>query len=209
MPEDLKLFDQGKVLSTEEFLKIAIKYNKIGKDGSINRLGFHPLFAEGNYLLWARLFESNKAKPMQNGIIQSDEIIDSFEYLRKWRGNLSKDRLDKFIDKIYPEYAPSNKFPFTTGNMVFVINGSWLVESLRKYLKDEQWGVAPLPSDSGKNWSFIGNRAFVIPKGSRKLKEALSFIKFATGEEGQKIASRNMMQLPSLKLLANNSAWGK
>jgi multiple sugar transport system substrate-binding protein len=72
-------------------------------------------------------------------------------------------------------------------------------------IKDFDWDVAPFPRLSEKA-GVLHSDAYCISKGARA-DAAWRFVEFATGAEGQRIASEGGRTVPSLKEVANSDAY--
>lgn len=90
---------------------------------------------------------------------------------------------------------------FSAGKIAMMIDGHWMVPYYEKAITTFEWDVAPLPKDKRRaNWA--GGSAFCIMKGTKHLEEAWKFVKFATGEEGQKILVKLNFSTPARKSIA-------
>lgn len=80
--------------------------------------------------------------------------------------------------------------PFLTEQISMKVSGPWTVSAINKFKPDLEYGVFPMPTPTGDNFTtWSGGWSTVIPKGAKEKEAAWEFLKFFSGEEGQKIFS--------------------
>ncbi|MFN8525461.1 MAG: sugar ABC transporter substrate-binding protein [Chloroflexota bacterium] len=94
---------------------------------------------------------------------------------------------------------------FLRGKLGMVLNSRRIVPELRAGAKFA-WDVAPLPRGRERA-TVLHSDAYCMSAGSKNKPAAWELIQFAIGREGQEIASRLGRTVPSLKAVAESSAF--
>jgi ABC-type glycerol-3-phosphate transport system substrate-binding protein len=69
--------------------------------------------------------------------------------------------------------------PFLAGRLAMVFQGPWLANWARTYAPQLDYGVAAFPSSSlQRRHAFASSDVFVIPRGSRRPREAMTFLAY-------------------------------
>lgn len=91
--------------------------------------------------------------------------------------------------------------PFTNGNLAMFTSGPYMTSILKDSgLKDSQWGVAPLPSDT-ESASVLGGLDLAVLKNSSHQKEAVAFLKWFGSDKVQTDWAETLGFVPSKKSL--------
>jgi multiple sugar transport system substrate-binding protein len=79
--------------------------------------------------------------------------------------------------------------PFLSGKMAMSWNGPWIADHISKFAPKMDWDVASAPTVDALvkkgDFGWIGIDTFAIPKGAKNQKEALEFMIWFSGKEGQ------------------------
>ncbi len=74
---------------------------------------------------------------------------------------------------------------FEAGKIGMLGNGSFAYSELTAKFRNIHFGVTPIPGPNGGEASFAGGDTLAIPKGTRHLDDAWTFLKWATSKEAQ------------------------
>ena len=94
---------------------------------------------------------------------------------------------------------------FANGRLAMVLSSRRSTPTFRT-IESFDWDVAPLPTVGGPA-GILHSDAYCMTKGSDHKESAWSFMEFALGPEGQRIAARTGRTVPSLKEVANSNAF--
>jgi multiple sugar transport system substrate-binding protein len=96
---------------------------------------------------------------------------------------------------------PDAQMPFFTGKVAFVIDGNWLLATIKAVAPNLEYSVTYIPAPNGLKTSWSGGWSVVIPKGSKNVDAAYQLLRYETGEEGQTALLKEASALPTLKSL--------
>jgi len=99
---------------------------------------------------------------------------------------------------------------FGSGKVAMVISGSWaipfLADQYPNFKFGVDWDIAPVPKGPVKRATMAYTVALAISSNSKAVKEAVEFVKYVTGVEGQKLLVIKLGHtLPSIKALSNDT----
>jgi multiple sugar transport system substrate-binding protein len=163
----------------EDLDRMAGRMFKEDATGHFTHVGFVPWFSAGNFFLnsviwhgeWEREGKLTPADPRN---------VQTLCWMKSYADRYGNKKLITFLDSILQLANPYNHFGF-------VFLGCWDMWNIYpRYLhKDEDWGIAPLPTIDGSTAvTSEGGFSFVIPKGAAHEDEAWEFIKYAAYGEG-------------------------
>ncbi|MGM0879019.1 MAG: ABC transporter substrate-binding protein [Bacillota bacterium] len=159
------------------------------KDGSrFERIGFIPWFGQGWLYGWGWAFGGEFYNPETKTVTANDpKVIEALQWMTDFAKKYNVEDIAGFTDSQGTGAATD---PFLTGQLSMKVSGPWEVSAIKKFSPDLNYGVFPMPTPTGENhttWS--GGWSVVIPKGAKNKDAAWEFLKFFSGEEGQKIFS--------------------
>ncbi len=101
--------------------------------------------------------------------------------------------------------AESDEDRFANGTTAMLLQSRRVVPTLRQ-IEDFTWDVAPLPRGKVEA-GILHSDAYCMAAAAEDKEAARAFISFAVGPEGQPIAAQTGRTVPSLKEVANSSAF--
>ncbi len=156
------------------------------KEGSrFKRIGFIPWYNQGWLYSWGWAFGGDFYNEEEGNVTLDDpKIVESLEWMTGFAKKYDVEDITGFTDSS----GSGAMDPFLTGQLAMHIGGNWSISGYLKYKPDLNYGVAPIPTPTGDNFtSWSGGMAVVIPKGAKHPDEAWEFVKFFGSEEGQEI----------------------
>ncbi|KKK34415.1 ABC transporter substrate-binding protein [Mesobacillus campisalis] len=149
------------------------------------RIGFYPLWGSIGASSWMTNADDGKGF-IENGklAIDTPRKAEALHWLLGWKERLG----EKTVQTYQAEFGSEQSNPFIAGKVAMWVDIGTFYTQIRDYGQDLEFGVAPLPSfdeDSG-HWAEGGGFVAEIPKGADHPEEAMEFIKYLTGPEGQK-----------------------
>ena len=101
--------------------------------------------------------------------------------------------------------AEDDEARFANGRLAMLLSSRRSTPTFRT-ITGFEWDVAPLPPFQ-KKAGILHSDAYCMTKASKNKDAAWSFMEFALGPEGQRIAARTGRTVPSLKEVANSEAF--
>lgn len=194
----------------DELWEYADALDRINPDGSIERMGFFPLFGNASPEVWGYTNGVEWITADQQPMINSPKAVETVEWVQSW--------IERYggwqnVQDFRAQFgAPPNDIFMSSGvAMIADIAGyTSILQFYRPFVTLDdgsevrmEWGVGLLPyNESPGSWS--GGFAFSIPTGARNAEAAWEFIKCATGEEGQASWARDTYAQPAHVGAAND-----
>ncbi|MGM0922994.1 MAG: ABC transporter substrate-binding protein [Bacillota bacterium] len=159
----------------------------IKKGKRFSQIGFIPWLDQGWFYGWGWAFGGDFYNPETKEVTADDP--KNVEAL-KWITDYSKKYNIEDITAFTNSQGTGAMDPFLTGQISMKVSGPWTVSAINKFKPDLEYGVFPIPTPTGDNYStWSGGWSVIIPKGAKEKEAAWEFLKFFSGEEGQKIFS--------------------
>lgn len=171
----------------------------IKKGNRFERIGFIPWYGQGWMYTWGWVF-GGEFYDEDTGQVTADDpkIVEALQWMTDYAQEYGIENLTAFTDSA----GSGAESPFLTGQISMVVTVPSMVGSIKKYKPDLNYGVAPIPTPTGDDFTtWAGGWSFVIPKGAQNEEAAWEFMKFAAGPEGQKIYSEKTGNLASIKAI--------
>lgn len=150
----------------------------IVRDGKVTQLGFTLSPAMLGWWPWVwpcyfgeRLWDGKRAR------IDSERCREAARWVIDWRNEIGNDKVLAFEASALAIESAEN--PFLGGKLAMVFQGPWMTNWARKYAPDLDYGVASFPSstpDGGHAFASMDN--FVIPRGAKHPREAMTFLAY-------------------------------
>lgn len=176
----------------EEFNEAQRKLTKRDADGNIIQTGlsFRTTFpswfsAYYPYMFGAEPEDLYDAEAQK--FLKPPELYEAWEWLQSMAKEYGADDLQKFVAG-FGDWGTEAE-PFLSGKMAMTWNGPWIADHISKFAPDMDWGVASAPTVKEKvsegDFAWIGIDTMSIPKGAEHVEEAIDFMIWFSGKEGQ------------------------
>ncbi|MGN9779318.1 ABC transporter substrate-binding protein [Micromonospora sp. H33] len=184
-----------------ELSELAKKLTKKKPDGTLERVGFLPLFGfyENSPAHLAPLTGATWLKPDGTSNIGSDpkwlELITWQKELVDWYGY---DKLEAFRASLGDEWSADNAFQ--KGQLAMNIDGEWRLAFLRDQEKDVQFGVAPLPINDPSRYGagYVAGSVIGVSRTTKNAEAAWALVKYLTRDTGAIVKlSNGIRNLPT------------
>ena len=117
-------------------------------------------------------------------------------------------KVQTFISTYSPPNNPPQQGPFLIGKVAMMVNGDWMLNQIRQYAPNLNYGVTYIPvankGDPPSTWA--GGWSLCIPTGSKHVAEAFKFLSWMTGPDGQKAYTVGTLHLPTWKALLDDNS---
>ena len=137
------------------------------------------------YMFGASPADLYDAENMQ--FLKPDALYEAWEWLQAMAEEYGADAMREF-EAGFGGWGTEAE-PFLSGKMAMTWNGPWIADHIRQFAPDMDWGVASAPTvaelvDRGP-FGWVGIDNFAIPTGAENASEALEFMIWFSGPEGQ------------------------
>jgi multiple sugar transport system substrate-binding protein len=119
--------------------------------------------------------------------LKPEALYQAWEWLQSFPKEYGAQALQKFVSG-FGDWGTSAE-PFLSGKMAMSLNGPWIAQHIQQYAPNMNWGVAPAfavksVADKGP-FGWVGMDVMTIPKGAKNTKQAMDFMIWFSGKEGQ------------------------
>lgn len=194
-------------ITLDQLREISFKVNKLNARGTFDRIGFIPWYDQAINTTWgidfgARFFDPAKCEltPTEPAMLKAS----MFQY--DWAAKLTREKVDTFFAANQPSDAPPTQDAFFSGNLAMKITTNTYITNIQEYAPNTNYGVTyiPVPRQGDRPTTWSGGFSLVMPRGAHNSAGAYRFMRFMTGEEGQRIYTRMTGTLPSWASLLND-----
>jgi multiple sugar transport system substrate-binding protein len=210
---DPATFDSSKGPVTLDYVKqVAQKIDKMDASGNYTQVGFIPYdttYSQGWHYTWGFVFGGKFADLAAGKVTPTDPgVVKAFTFMKDWAGWMGPQKVQTFISTYSPPNNPPQQHPFLIGKVAMMINGDWMLNSIKQYAPNLNYGVTYIPvpakGDTSQTWS--GGWSFVVPKGSKHSQAAFDFISWMTGPVGEKMYTVGTSHMPTYKSVLNDNS---
>ncbi|NOU73509.1 extracellular solute-binding protein [Paenibacillus sp. LMG 31458] len=154
------------------------------KDGKrFKRIGFIPWYSQGWLYSWGWSFGGDFQDKSTGKITANDpKVVDALQWMTDFGKKYNVEDIAGFTSAA----GTDEMDPFISGQISMKISGNWTVAGIKKFKPNMNYGVTPIPTPTGSNFStWSGGMSLIIPKGSKNIEPAWKFLEFLGKEEGQ------------------------
>lgn len=174
------------------YSKVLTEFNK---DGTLKEAGFIPNW--GNSWLYLYAFQNNASfmsPDLKTCTLASPEVEQSLKFMQQGYdviGGYEK------AQNFQSGFQSDQNDPFILGKIAMKIDGDWIDDNIARYGPSLDFGVAPAPVPDDRYYhrgrfanekdtfiTWFGGFCYAIPRGAKNVKDAWTFIKFATSVKG-------------------------
>ncbi len=184
-----------------ELTDVAKKLTKRKADGSLERVGFLPLF--GFYEVSpAHLAPMTGAAWLKSDGTSAVGNDPKWQELIKWQKELvdwyGYDKLEAFRASLGDEWSADNAFQ--KGQVAMNLDGEWRLAFLRDQAKDVQFGVAPMPVGDASRYGagYVSGSVIGVSRTSKNPEAAWALVRYlATDTSAIVKLSNGIRNLPT------------
>lgn len=207
---DISALDPAKGPPTIDTIRAMANKVNHKTNGAYDVIGFIPYLNQGWHYTWGfayggSFFDAGACKVTPN----DPKIVQAFkDMFYDWDKALGVDAVQTFISSYNPPNQPAQQDPFLQGHLGFVVTGDWVLGQIATYAPNLNYGVTyiPVPHAGDQPATWAGGWSMVIPKGAKNAGGGYEFMKYITGEPGQRVYTKETQHTPTFKsLLSDNS----
>jgi multiple sugar transport system substrate-binding protein len=218
--EDPAQLDISKGPPTIELVnKIADKITKSDASGNYEVLGWLPggpheggtpgALDQGWHYTWGFVHGGNFADVAACKVTPTDPgVVAGYQFLYDWAKQRDPQKLSRWVSTNAPPKFPTQQNPFIIGKLGMVVTGDWRIAEMAKYAPNTKFGFTyiPVPQAGAQSATWAGGWSVALIPGSKVKDQAVRFMKYFGGEEGQKVYTKETAHLPTIKTLLTDTS---
>ncbi|SHN73421.1 carbohydrate ABC transporter substrate-binding protein, CUT1 family (TC 3.A.1.1.-) [Paenibacillus sp. ov031] len=175
--------DPNKPPQTIAELEAAAEKLTIKEGKRFKRIGFIPWYSQGWLYTWGWAFGGEFQDAATGKITANDpKVVEALQWMTDFGKKYNVEDIAGFTSAAGTEEMD----PFISGQVSMKISGNFTVKGIEKFKPDLNYGVAPIPTPTGANFTtWSGGGSAIIPKGAKNVAAAWKFLEFLGKEEGQ------------------------
>jgi multiple sugar transport system substrate-binding protein len=135
-------------------------------------------------------------------------VVAGFQFLYDWHKQRDPEKVSRWVSTNLPPNPPAAQNPFWTGKLGMTISGDWRIAEQRKYAPNGNYGFTFIPvtnaGDESATWA--GGWSMALIPNSKAKDQAIAFMKYIAGPEGQKVYTKESTHLPTIKSLLEDAS---
>lgn len=199
-------------LTIDQVRQVAMKLNKTDSSGAYTQVGFIPYdhtYSQGWHYTWGFDFGGKFADLQAGKITPTDPgVVKAYQFMKDWAAMMGPQKVQTFISTYAPPNNPPQQDPFLTGKVAMEVTGDWMLNNIRQYAPNLNYGVTyiPVPNAGDKPSTWAGGWSMVIPQGAKNAAAAWKFISWACGEPGSTMYTTGTHHLSPVKTVNDNNS---
>jgi multiple sugar transport system substrate-binding protein len=220
--EDPAQLDISKGPPTIELVtKIADKVAKKDASGAYDVMGWMPggpgaggnpgAFDQGWHYTWGFVNNGNFADLATCKVTPTDPgVVAGYQFMYDWSKAHDPQAIARWVTTNWPPNAAAATNPLWTGKLAMTISGDWRIAEQKQYAPTGNYGFTyiPVPKAGDKGATWAGGWSMALIPESKAADQAVKFMKYIAGPDGQKVYTKETSHLPTLQaLLADASLY--
>jgi multiple sugar transport system substrate-binding protein len=137
-------------------------------------------------------------------------VVAGYQFMYDWAKAHDPQAVSRWVTTNLPPNPPAAQNPFWTGKLAMTISGDWRIAEQMKYAPTGHYAFTYIPvakaGDTSATWA--GGWSMALIPNSQAAAQAVKFMKFIAGPEGQTTYTKESTHLPTLNaLLADPSLY--
>jgi multiple sugar transport system substrate-binding protein len=199
--------------------KIADKISKKDAAGNYTTMGWMPggpgpggnpgAFDQGWHYTWGFVNGGNFADLASCKVTPTDPgVVAGYQFLYDWHKQRNPQAIARWVSSNLAPNAPAAQNPFWTGKLGMTISGDWRIAEQQKYAPNGHYAFTyiPVPKAGDKGATWAGGWSMALIPGSQSKDQAVKFMKYIAGPDGQKVYTQESKHLPTLKALLSDKS---
>jgi multiple sugar transport system substrate-binding protein len=218
--EDPAQLDISKGAPTIELVnKIADKISKKDASGNYDVIGWLPggpheggtpgAFDQGWHYTWGFAFGGKFADTAACKVTPTDPgVVAGYQFLYDWAKQRDPQAITRWVSTNLPPNPPAQSNPIWTQKLGMTISGDWRIAEQVKYAPDGHYGFTyiPVPKAGDKSATWAGGWSMALIPDSKVSEQAIKFMEYIAGPEGQKVYTKDSTHLPTIKSLLEDAS---
>jgi multiple sugar transport system substrate-binding protein len=193
---------------------MADKVSKKDASGNYDVMGWMPggpgaggnpgAFDQGWHYTWGFVNGGKFADLATCKVTPTDPgVVAGFQFLYDWAKAHDPQAVARWVTTNLPPNPPAAQNPFWTGKLAMTISGDWRIAEQVKYAPNGHYGFTfiPVPKAGDKSATWAGGWSMALIPDSQAKDQAIKFMQYIAGPEGQKVYTKESTHLPTLSAL--------
>jgi multiple sugar transport system substrate-binding protein len=198
---------------------IADKINKKDASGNYDVMGWMPggpgaggnpgAFDQGWHYTWGFDYGGKFADLTTCKVTLTDPgVVAGFQFMYDWQKAHDPQKVARWVSTNFPPNTPTQGFPFWTQKLGMTISGDWQIANAAKYGggKNYAFTYIPVPKAGDTPATWAGGWSMALIPNSKVPDQAVKFIEYITGPDGQKVYTKETTHLPTLNALLSDTS---
>ncbi len=217
--EDPAQLDIAKGAPTIELVtKIADKINKKDASGNYDVMGWMPggpgaggnpgAFDQGWHYTWGFDYGGSFADLTTCKLTPTNAgVVAGYQFMYDWSKAHDPQAVARWVTTNLPPNPPAAQNPLWTGKLAMSISGDWRIAEQAKYAPTGHYGFTyiPVPKAGDPTSTWAGGWSMALIPDSKAKDQAVKFMEYIAGPEGQKVYTKESTHLPTLNALLADS----
>ncbi len=218
--EDPAQLDISKGAPTIELVnRIADKISKKDASGNYDVIGWLPggpheggtpgAFDQGWHYTWGFTFGGKFADTAACKVTPTDPgVVAGYQFLYDWAKERDPQALTRWVSTNLPPNPPAQSNPLWTQKLGMTISGDWRIAEQAKYAPEGNYGFTyiPVPNAGDQSATWAGGWSMALIPDSQAEAQAIKFMTYIAGPDGQKVYTKDSTHLPTIKALLEDTS---
>jgi multiple sugar transport system substrate-binding protein len=199
--------------------KIADAINKKDASGNYTEMGWMPAgpgaggnagaFDQGWHYTWGfdnggkfADLTSCKVTPTDPG------VVAGYQFMYDWAKAHDPQAVSRWVTTNLPPNPPAAQNPFWTGKLAMTISGDWRISEQKQYAPNGHYAFTyiPVPKAGDPTSTWAGGWSMALIPNSKAKDQAIKFMKYIAGPDGQRTYTKESTHLPTLVALQQDAS---
>jgi multiple sugar transport system substrate-binding protein len=198
---------------------IADKVSKKDASGNYDVMGWMPggpgaggnpgAFDQGWHYTWGFVNGGKFADLATCKVTPTDKgVVAGFQFLFDWAKAHDPQAVSRWVTTNLPPNPPAAQNPFWTGKLAMTISGDWRIAEQVKYAPNGHYGFTfiPVAKAGDKSATWAGGWSMALIPDSQAKDQAIKFMQYIAGPEGQAVYTKESTHLPTLTALLQDAS---
>jgi multiple sugar transport system substrate-binding protein len=199
--------------------KIADAISKKDAAGNYTIMGWMPggpgpggnpgAFDQGWHYTWGFINNGSFADLGACKVTPTDPgVVKGYQFLYDWHKERNPQAIARWVSSNLQPNAAAATNPFWTGKLGMTISGDWRIAEQVKYAPNGHYAFTyiPVPNAGDKGATWAGGWSMALIPNSKAKDQAVKFMKYIAGPDGQKVYTKESTHLPTLKSLLTDAS---
>jgi multiple sugar transport system substrate-binding protein len=195
-------------------VKIADAINKKDSSGNYDVMGWMPAgpgaggnpgaFDQGWHYTWGFDYGGKFADLASCKVTPTDAgVVAGYQFMYDWAKNHDPQAVSRWVTTNLPPNPPAAQNPFWTGKLAMTISGDWRIAEQAKYAPNGHYGFTyiPVPKAGDPTSTWAGGWSMALIPDSKVADQAVKFMQYIAGPDGQAVYTKQSTHLPTLNAL--------
>jgi multiple sugar transport system substrate-binding protein len=164
---------------------------------------------QGWHYTWGFDFGGNFADSTNCKVTPTDAgVVAGYQFLYDWAKAHDPQAVSRWVTTNWVPNAPAAQFPLWTGKLGMTISGDWRIAEQAKYAANGHYGFTfiPVPKAGDKPSTWAGGWSMALIPNSKAKDQAIKFMKYIAGPDGQKVYTKESTHMPTLNALLTDTS---